>query len=220
MRSLARALSLSLVSSSFFVCEMFRVLIEGASLKDHVYVLRTCLLERMELATARLQDRREVIDTHGRILFDDRLLGPYFPLVSTVVHMSERTRIDYDVRADLPLKVDIVGWVRKVYLIGVRLQLRGGRNDAQAVRVMRMVQWLLLVWVRMDPGVMRAAFGDGGPPRAWWALATMLHRAWRVEGRVMWTATPTTRAVVIEARRWKSTTLMGLLAQRYCLMCC
>jgi hypothetical protein len=198
--------------------KMFRRLVERASVEDHVYVLRVLILERVELATAALKDRRDVVDDHGYILCEDRVLGPFFPLVATIVHTFERTRIGVETSPDLPLQVDIVGPLRRLYEFGQGLPK--GVRDARAVRMMRMVQWLLLVWVRLDSEAKVAAFGKEGPSREWWHVVRMVHYAWRVRGRVEWTATPTTRGVIIEPRRWKSTTLMELLAHRYCLMCC
>ena len=204
--------------SSLFVA-MFRRLLERASVPDHVHVLKVCLLERMARKTEALKDRRDVVDDHGSILCDDRLLLPYWPVVVTVVHMSERTRIEYRASPDLPLRVDIVDWVRRLYEVALRVQLCGVR-DARAVRVMRMVQWLLLIWVRVDDRVMRVMFGPAGPPKEWWEDAVVLHDAWRTRRSVVSPATPTTHEVVIDAARWKSTTLMGLLATRFVMTCC
>jgi len=201
---------------------MLRRLIEEANVQMHAFVLETLVLNRMIVHVDRLKalslPDADVVDEQGRILYEDRVLEPYYPVVETIVHLSSRTSLEFEVNKDLPLMVDIVGWVQRLLSVAPSLKSR-----QQQCEFMLTVQWVVLCWAQCVDGDVAMKLITNKPSLnacKWWKVMQTLQSAWRTEGRMVWTATPTSSEVIIDAHLYSAQTLARLLAHRFVLWCC
>lgn len=122
------------------------------------------------------------------------------------------------------LQTPLVIEVEKVAML---LWLRGRDGLLPRRECILAIEWLLLAWLEQDEAMRMTMFAQEGSTERdaaglfhFWTVAQDLLQAWRGEGVVVWTATPTGRERELDAHKLRSAELMTLLRYRFVLWNC